>query len=229
MSSRYDGRGRVVPLRVARQLLEQRDQLVEQLQKARRERDRLLAEKRRTDGECEELERQLLSARGELETLRERCEEIEEASPPEKESKLENEQVESLQRQVARLTDDLERVRRRTGDEINDARREERVRLLAGLGAVLDAVDRALAFAVDEDPWRQGLEAIRGQLLAFLRGEGATVVGEVGDEVDPRIHQTTGTVEAGEVERGKVARVDRVGIVLEDGTVARTAQVAVAR
>lgn len=235
MSSRFGG-GKVVPIRVARQLLKQRDQLLEEVQKTRRERDRLQAEKRNAEVECETLERRVEAMQSELQELREgfaegdkRARRDGEDSDGSAASSHDSQEVAALQRRVERLTGDLERIRRRTADEISQARREERVRLLSGLGQVLDAVDRALAFGDDDGPWRQGLEAIQSQLMAFFRGEGASVVGEVGEEVDPRIHQAIDRVEAPALESGQVARVDRVGIVLEDGTVVRTAQVAVAR
>lgn len=229
MSSQFGRNGRVVPLRVARQLMEQRDRAVEKLQNTRRERDRLASAMRNAERECEELEQRLEQAHERIESLRETARTQKTQSPSESEEVGADDQVVGLQTRIDRLTDDLDRMRRRTADEVADARRDERVRLLAGLGEVLDAVDRAVEFGDDDTAWMQGLEAIRRQLLAFFRGEGAEVVGVVGDPVDPRMHQAIDQVEAPEVERGHIARVDRVGIVLEDGTVVRPAQVAVAR
>ena len=228
MSSRFGNGGRMVPMRVARQLLEQRDQLVEEVQRARRERDEIQAEMRNTAIQRDQLRRQLESAREDIEQFKSSDEES--TSQPEQTPEDEGPpQAEVLQLRVERLTQDLERIRRRTSDEIIDARREERIRLLSGLGDVLDAVDRALAFGDDKGPWRQGLEAIRSQLLAFFRGEGASIVGEVGQKVDPKIHHAVDRIDSADHRSGQVARVDRVGIVLEDGTVVRPAQVAVAR
>lgn len=229
MSSRFGDGGRVVPLKVALQLREQRDQLLEELQKTRRERDRMQAQMKSARLECEELEHSLAAVQKELEDT-ERQHQLDD-EPPKKEEETkgdESEKVAALEQRVERLTEDLNRMRRRSTEELAGARREERVRLLSGLGEVFDAVERALAFSDDQGPWHQGLEAIRSQLLAFFRGEGASIVGEVGETVDPKIHQAIDKVESAQVESGKVARVDRLGIILEDGTVVRTAQVAVA-
>merc|ERR1711974_44303 len=97
--------------------------------------------------------------------------------------------VDQLKSRVASLTNDLNRVRERSGRQIDDARQSERARLMAGLGNVLDSVERALKTADDDNPWRAGLVSIQSQLHAFLRGEGAELTGEIGQAMDPRLHE----------------------------------------
>ena len=226
--------GRVVPMNVARQLLEQRDQCVEELKRARRRLDALEEERERLGEELDAQRRRADDAEERAAALRNKLEEVEQKlevadEAAESESRQQEEQDDAMERRARRLAADLKRVQNRTEEQIAAARRDERVRLLKGLGEVLDAVERALQMGGAEGAWREGLEAIRSRFVGFLRDQGARLVGEVGEPMDPDIHQAVATVEAGPVEKGHVARVDRPGIVLDDGTVVRPANVVVAR
>lgn len=226
MSARY-GDDRVVPLKVARQLLEQRDRLAAELQSQRRTNDRLESELDAAIQQREELEDRVAAAEEEASSLRAKLAEAADSPPGDDQSG--NEAVNVLHRRIENLTADLERVRRRTSESVAAARRDERVRLLSGIGDVLDSVERALAIDDTQGPWRRGLEGIRGQIRAFLRGEGAELVGEIGEALDPKVHRAVATVDDADVEGGHVARVERFGIVLDDGTVVRPAEVVVAQ
>lgn len=234
MVSRFgDGRsGRVVPLEVAQQLLDQRDRLVAEVQKNRREKDRLESNLRTTQQECHALEERAIAAEKEARGLREKLQQWQHdgASSAENEKDRGDETIAVLDRRIKQLNTDLERLRRRTSETVDLARREERVRLLSGLGDVLDSVERALSIEDLEGPWRQGLEGIRSQLHAFLRGEGALIVGAEGESMDPHIHQAIATVDDTSHGSGEIVRVHRVGIVLDDSdrTVVRPAHVVVA-
>ncbi len=235
MSRRFGGpgSGKVVPVEVAQQLLEQRDRLAAEVQKLRKRCDGLATR-------ADSLEAQGARLRRELEELRqERRELLEErqALLEESEEKIDEEEIETLgvnqreryEKRIARLNDDLDRLRERQGSEVATARKEERVRLMGGLTEVLDGVDRALDMIDEDNPWRQGLEAIQRQFLSYLRGEGAQSVGETGEKLDPRVHEAVMSVPSEDVEPGHIVEVKRPGLVLEDGTVVRSAQVTVAR
>lgn len=139
--------------------------------------------------------------------------------------------VEALARRVAELTRDLERVQHRTAAEVEQARVDERSRLLSRLGDVLDSVERGLAMDLSGGPdaWQTGLRAIEAQLLAFFGAQGATLIGEVGEEYDPSLHEAVAMVDDPTVGPRRVASVLRRGIVLPGGHVARPAQVYVTR
>lgn len=136
---------------------------------------------------------------------------------------------ETLERTVAQLTQDITRIRSRTEIELSRARTHERAKLLSGLGEVMDSVDRALRTPEVDSVWRQGIEAIRTQLLGFLESEQAQVTAQVGEQADPRLHEAVAELEVAGVPRGEIVHVERHGIVLEDGSVARTAQVILAK
>ncbi len=137
-------------------------------------------------------------------------------------------EVARLEERIEGLMDDLARVRRRAANAVSQAQRDERVRLLSGLGDVLDSIERALDMGAS-GPWREGMEGIRSQLLAFFRTEGARLLGEPGEPMDPRLHEAVELVDSDDFESGEIVRVERHGLELEDGTIARTAKVVVAR
>lgn len=171
-------------------------------------------------GECEALRTQLDNRDTTIAELRERLHEAEAVE--------DDDLVVRLERKVAELTDDLARAQRREQQATDQASRAERRRLLGRLGDVLDSVDRAVEAANEDDPWHAGLVGIRDQLLQFFTAEGAILTGQVGETMDPNVHEALGLVEADDFDRGEIVRVHRPGITLADGTVVRSAQVLVA-
>lgn len=220
-------RSGVVPIETARKIARQRDELLEEVKRLRREKQEL-AEGRREDPEeieafekrAEEAEAKAEQLEAELEKLRD-LNEADEAGDEEK-----SERIGQLERRVANLTDDLRRVRSRAEKSAEEARREERMRLLSELGDVLDSVEQGLTMVAGEAE-REGLEAIYAQLKDFFRREGASLTGEVGTEFDPRLHEAIQAVETAEYEPGVITDVARHGIVLEDGSVVLPAKVRV--
>lgn len=225
MSSPFDrrggrGSGRVVPLEKVKEIVSQRDRLAEEVERLRERK--------------KELEGALDSARDRLDELENRAEEAEaragdlETRLEENESSDDDELDErsALEQKVRELRDDLERVRRRS-DEVDDAaRREERIRLLADLGAVLDSIHRGLSMQ-PEGAGREGLLAIRSQVLDFFERHGASVVGEQDEPFDPEIHEAVDVTHDPSCEQRTVTAVHRPGVVLEDGTVVLPARVEV--
>ncbi len=212
------GSGGVVSLEKAREIARQRDRFAEEVERLRRE-NRQLSEARR------EAEHEARALREELEAREDRREEF--AEPTGSDEKTAAEQrVDRLESRIEGLTGDLERVRRKSEGVETAARREERVRLLAGLAAVLESIEQGLSMA-STDSEREGLEAIYSQIVDYLRREGAELVGEVGGRMDPRRHEAVDVVEAPDRASSEIVEVVRHGIALEDGRIALPARVRV--
>ncbi len=225
-----------VPLHVAQRIEAERDALAEEVRRLRGAEhgaDQLDAEVVRLRNENQRLAAQLEEASFEghrLESLEAENQHLTEAlsqahittpSPVGDENA-----IKQLSRRIQELEGDLSRSHRRAESEVEAARRDQRAKLLAGLGDVLDSTDLALRMNPGTGAWRDGLLAIRDQLLRFITSNGAKLTGEVGDTLDPHLHEAIAMVES-PYSRGQIAEVHRHGIVLEDGTVARTALVAV--
>jgi molecular chaperone GrpE len=218
-----------VPLEVAQKLADERDRLCAELQKARRQRDQLAGDQEAMARQIDSLEGRVREAEDEARSLREQwASRAEQPEPGDTEQDDQTDVVRRLSRRIDELTKDLSRVENRTQRAVEDARRQERVRLLAGLGEVLDSTERALDMQGAEGPWRQGLEAIHGQLIRYFEAEGAQLVGKVGEKMDPHRHEAVGVVAVEGREKGEIVNVERQGLVLENGTVVRTARVQVA-
>ena len=233
MSFPYDkfsrSRGqRAVPLEVAQKLADERDRLRAELQKLRRRQDELAGDNEARARQAESLRQRAHEAEAEARSLREQLAEVAESESEDDEDGDQTDVVRRLSKRIDELTKDLERVESRTQKTVEDARRKERVRVLSGLGDVLDSTERALDMSKDDSPWRQGLEAIHNQLVSYLRTEGATLVGQVGDALDPGRHEAVDVVRAPGVDKGHIVDVERHGLMLEDGTVVRHAKVKVA-
>lgn len=225
MSNPFDrrggrGSGRVVPLEKVKEIVSQRDRLADEVERLRERK--------------QNLEEALESARGRLDELERRAEEAE-ARAGDLEAELENrdssdaddlDERSALESKVRELRDDLERIRSRSDEVDEAARREERIRLLADLGTVLDSIQRGLSMQPD-GPAKEGLEAIRSQVLDFFERHGATLVGEEGDVFDPEVHEAVDVTRDPQCDERTVTDVHRPGVVLEDGRLVLPARVAV--
>jgi molecular chaperone GrpE len=206
-----------VPLHLAQQWAEEQRRLRAEIERLRKENEALAHR-------AEEAEDAAVEMRATLE------QQAMEARSPQQPALSEEDarRISRLSHRVEELTGDLERVQRRSTESEKSARLDERRRLLVGIGDILDSIERGLD-GQENGPWRQGLEAIRSQFLAFLSGEGVLITGESGQALDPNLHQAIGLIEADGVEAGHIARVDRPGLIFVDGTVIRPALVTVAR
>ena len=135
--------------------------------------------------------------------------------------------VARLERRIESLLSDLNRLRARAEKAASEARRDEQNRLLAGLGQLLDSLDRAIEMS--DGPWKDGLLAMESQFLRFLEEEGVETIEGVGQKMDPRVHNAVAQVDEPRVETGHIVEVRRKGFRLKDGTVVRPAEVVVAR
>jgi molecular chaperone GrpE len=118
---------------------------------------------------------------------------------------------------------------RKQAERVAGARTQSRLQeLYLRLVEVVDNLDRALAYADEEDPLVPGVRATREQLLDVLRREGVTPMDLApGAPFDPEVHDAVETRE-GRVEEPTVEALRQPGYRFE-GRVLRPARVAVVR
>lgn len=203
---------RPVPLHVVRPIVEERDRLRVELERVRSSNARL----------SEALE----SIRAEQ--ARQKARKAEDAASVTHVTNQGAEVVARLRHRVESLSDDIERANRRAERTAHLATTAERRRLLRQLGEVLDSVERALAQVCEPGAVRDGILAIRKQFIAFLQAEGVSLFGAPGEALDPRLHEAIGMEQSAEFDAGQIVRVERHGLRLDDGTIARHAEVVVA-
>ncbi|TXD38068.1 nucleotide exchange factor GrpE [Lujinxingia vulgaris] len=132
----------------------------------------------------------------------------------------------ALEKQITHLIAESRALQTRVGEASEQACQEERVRLLRGLGELLDSLGRAIQHS--EGAWREGLLGIEAQFVRFLRDEGVELLGKAGEPLDPWLHQAVDVRESEDFSRGQIVEVLRPGFRLDDGTVLRHAEVVVA-
>ncbi|MHB1865491.1 MAG: nucleotide exchange factor GrpE [Candidatus Saccharimonadales bacterium] len=123
------------------------------------------------------------------------------ANSPARKTKLENTQIEELEKRLSELTEALQRER---ADSINVRRRAEDERLkmanyfkasvIRELLPFIDNFERAMKhIPKTEDKvtvdWLQGLSGINKQLEQALHALGVKRIKAVGEEFDPRYHE----------------------------------------
>lgn len=140
------------------------------------------------------------------------------------------EEAETLRNKWLRAAADLENLRKRTARDIETARVRERENLLRSFLDVLDNLERALdTHGAESNPWLEGLEAIREQMLDVLRTYGATPFDSMGEMFDPNRHEAVATVNLPDKDSGRIVDVTQVGYEMNTGTVLRPAKVIVAQ
>jgi molecular chaperone GrpE len=126
---------------------------------------------------------------------------------------------------------EFDNFRKRTKQEVEDARRAGAERLAADLLAVLDNFERALQHTgaeVADDPVREGILLIHKQFGNTLAKHGIQPIEAVGQPFDPQYHEAIMQVEAGpDHPAGTVAEELRKGYTI-DGRVLRASLVKVA-
>jgi molecular chaperone GrpE len=115
---------------------------------------------------------------------------------------------------------EFDNYRKRTRQEIEDARRAGAERLAADLLPALDNFERALQHTNDEaeeDPVREGILLIHKQLLGTLAKHEIVPIEAVGKPFDPRFHEAIMTAEPGpDQEPGTVIEELRRGYTIGD-------------
>ena len=222
--------------RRASALASERDALAEELQALSEGREDLAERLRAAEAERGVLRRRLRAAEAEREAVAERLR----AAEAEREAVAERPRAEreapraspreasDADERVKRLVADLANVRRHRDEAIAAGIRAERSRLLAGVAQLRDSLQRALDMHPDPDsPWYAGLVATLHQLDQLLTREGATLVGAPGEPFNPHIHEAVATASQPGVPEGLILELHRPGLVLEDGSLVRPAQVVV--
>ena len=207
----------------------ERRELSRQLRAAEAERGELAERLRAAEAERGELAERLRAAEAEREELAERLRAAEAGRIVEDEAPRASPLgAAEADERIKRLVADLANVRRHRDEAIAAGIRAERSRLLAGIAQLRDSLQRALDMHPDPDsPWYAGLVATLHQLDQLLTREGATLVGAPGEPFNPHIHEAVATASQPGVPEGLILELHRPGLVLEDGSLVRPAQVVV--
>jgi molecular chaperone GrpE len=137
-------------------------------------------------------------------------------------------EVEEWRDRCARLSADLQNLRRRAERERAESARYAAAPLSLGLLPVLDNLRRALAGAPQEDPLAEGLRQVVRQLEEVLAAHGVEPIVAVGRRFDPAEHEAVMAVVDGDAEDDVVTAELLPGYRLHD-RVLRPARVAVSR
>jgi molecular chaperone GrpE len=147
-------------------------------------------------------------------------------------AELENEKQATYDRLV-RTAADLENFRKRTRRELDDARVDERFKVLKEVLPVLDNLERAVEHAEKGEDAAQGvLQGVQLVLRQFAQAlERTDVVGfdAAGQPFDPNLHEAISQLETDEVPPGTVVKVLQRGYKAGTGRLLRPALVVVAR
>jgi molecular chaperone GrpE len=135
--------------------------------------------------------------------------------------------LDDCERRHRGLLGDFDRVRRRTAQEQEAARRDGRRAALLPLLEVLDTLERALAAGSTDRSFYEGVAATHRLFLVGLREAGAEPIETVGRRFDPTMHEAIATAAANGVEPDTVVREARRGWRIGDDLL-RAAQVVVA-
>lgn len=216
------------------QLIDEHEQLTQVVRKLRRREAALVDELQAERLECETAVRRADELEAELDQLRQGLQEKRREERPGTPEQATAQTASAADRLAARyekridsLLGDLKRLRARADAAAEQARDDEKVRMLGGMGQLLDALERAVQMS--EGPWREGFEAIEAQFLKFLEEEGAQVIDETDRPMDPEIHRAVDQVERRDMSRGQIVEIRRRGLMLRDGAVIRPAEVVVAK
>lgn len=101
---------------------------------------------------------------------------------------LAKEKEELLQGYI-RLKADFDNYRRRTREELNQAKDQGLEDLVIKLLPVLDNMERAIDSSGDLHRWREGVEMVLRQFLGVLETEGLAAIAGPGEEFDPNKHE----------------------------------------
>lgn len=103
-----------------------------------------------------------------------------------------SDEAEALQGQLMRLQADFENHKRRTADESARQSTVARLSVVLELLPVIDNFERAFEDVpkkVSDDPWYQGMSAIKQQFEQVLKRLGIERINSVGERFDPGVHE----------------------------------------
>ena len=136
-----------------------------------------------------------------------------------------------LRERVLRLSADIANLQRRREDELEEARRGERKKLVKMFVEPLDDLEQALGQSSDPtSPWHQGMLGVRRKMLDVLKRSGVTRRGVIGELFDPHLHEAVGVVTIEGKLGGEVVAVVQAGYSYDDtDSVVRPARVIVSK
>jgi molecular chaperone GrpE len=123
------------------------------------------------------------------------------------------EALEEMEDRWRRTLADLDNLRKRVARDREQIREDERARAATEWLPVLDNLDLALSYAPPaQDPFVDGVRAVRDQALTILARLGFPRRDDVGSRFDPRLHEAISTAPAPEgADDGAVLAVMRPG------------------
>ena len=127
---------------------------------------------------------------------------------------------------LQRLSADYLNYQKRTGREIDDARRFANAELVKDLLAILDDMERALDHAAEDDPLAEGMKLVHDKALEILGRHGLKPIAAVGEPFDPQRHEAMMTEPADEYDSPAVLRELQRGYEFK-GRVLRPARVVI--
>ncbi len=143
---------------------------------------------------------------------------------------IDRESTRELRDRWLRAAAELENVQKRVVRKMELARQQERRDILSSILEVIDSMDRALsASSSNESTWREGLQAIRQQMLTVLLRFGAEPFNAVGEPFDHNIHEAVAVLSNGDHSDDSVVQVVQIGYRMRDGALLRPAKVVVAK
>ena len=151
------------------------------------------------------------------------------SAPAEGSEKDQTERIDDLLNRLTRAQADLANLKRRSGQEVADARQFAVIEFARELLSALDHLDRALAAVPGEltgFTFIEGLFFTRQHFQALLASHSIELVAGVGEEFDPNFHQAVDT--DGSTDPDRVIVVHQPGYRLGDRVV-RPALVRVGR
>lgn len=137
---------------------------------------------------------------------------------------------EELRERWLRASAEVENLRKRFAARVEMERRGARLDSLRAWLPVIDNLERALASAsaeTDADAWREGMEAIRRQMLDTVSAQGARPFDPKGQPFDPERHEAIARLPGGGAPSDTVVETTLTGYEFEDGRLVRPAQVVV--
>ncbi len=130
---------------------------------------------------------------------------------------------------LRRTQADFINYRRRATQEMTETRTAAQAQVLEQLLPVLDDLGRALSASPPElanHPWVQGIRLVTKRLMSTLEQMGVRLIGQPGEQFDPRWHEALTMEARPDMPEGTVITVTRPGYIMGDRVI-RPAQVIV--
>lgn len=138
------------------------------------------------------------------------------------------EELEAQKDQMLRTLAEYDNYRKRTQKEKESMYGDGIAYAIKCFLPVIDNLERALAAAGEDSPFKEGVSLIMEQTAEVLKNMGVTQFGEVGDEFDPGRHAAVMHIEDENLPESSLAEVLQKGYVYKDGQIIRHAAVKVA-